>query len=598
VSFHSDLRTVSRPCYTWLAFFSDRLDPADGLTKGEGLFMSNQRAYRVSSFFFITLLWTVYAYAQDTQPPTIVSLTFSPTTVNIATSDQTVNVDVRLKDDLSGVQGVGVIFASPSGKQETSGFGSLISGTDLDGIWRVKLTIKRYAETGQWRLSLVMFSDNAGNAQFPFCEAACLQSINAPTILTVTATSTNLKPEITNPGPQISDEGSSVNLKLLASDPDGDPLSFSVSGLPKGLSVNSSSGLISGTLSYTSAGSYTVKAKVSDGSASAETTFPWTVNNVNRAPQVSNPGEQRNRSGDAIELRIQASDPDGDPLQFAAIGLPTGISLNSNSGIITGVLDESSVGRFTVELTVTDNEAETSVSFNWIIEPEVKTIVYPQMAVGGGFSVVLLVSNLSDLSWTGTGKLKGNNWSSTPWNVNDQIRLGYDTFDIHLTPHQTRQIVLTSEAETKVGWLEITSETGSSLDAFAVSFFYNYCADGILIDSTGVPPARPVRKIVFPFQRSGPVNTGIAIRRPEGPNSSTPFIAKLIDANGLQVASVETDLTGARFVNEIFSSNGSDTTMGYVLVESTEPFYAVILRFEGTEGGFQLTSIPAEESQY
>ena len=175
---------------------------------------------------------------------------------------------------------------------------------------------------------------------------------------------------------------------------------------------------------------------------------------------------------------------------------------------------------------------------------------------------------------------------------------GLRHFRYSLDSPQTRQIVLTSEAETKVGWLEITSETGSSLDAFAVSFFYNYCADGILIDSTGVPPARPVRKIVFPFQRSGPVNTGIAIRRPEGPNSSTPFIAKLIDANGLQVASVETDLTGARFVNEIFSSNGSDTTMGYVLVESTEPFYAVILRFEGTEGGFQLTSIPAEESQY
>jgi hypothetical protein len=48
------------------------------------------------------------------------------------------------------------------------------------------------------------------------------------------------------------------------------------SGLPPGLSVNSATGLISGTLSKRTR-AYTVTATVSDGSLSSSRTFTWTV---------------------------------------------------------------------------------------------------------------------------------------------------------------------------------------------------------------------------------------------------------------------------------------------------------------------------------
>ena len=109
----------------------------------------------------------------------------------------------------------------------------------------------------------------------------------ASSSLNFTLTVTNPVPVITSPGDQSSVEGASVALQIEASDPDGDTLVFSANGLPPNLSINTSTGLISGTIGATAAdGSpYTVTAEVSDGADSSQVTFTWVVNPV--LPQVS-----------------------------------------------------------------------------------------------------------------------------------------------------------------------------------------------------------------------------------------------------------------------------------------------------------------------
>ena len=73
-------------------------------------------------------------------------------------------------------------------------------------------------------------------------------------------------PTLAQPANQTSAENSSVSLQLVGSDPDGDTLTYSAAGLPSSLSLNAATGLISGTLPFGSAGTYTVTAAVSDGS--------------------------------------------------------------------------------------------------------------------------------------------------------------------------------------------------------------------------------------------------------------------------------------------------------------------------------------------
>ncbi|MFG2377942.1 putative Ig domain-containing protein [Streptomyces sp. NPDC048504] len=81
---------------------------------------------------------------------------------------------------------------------------------------------------------------------------------------------------VTNPGSQSTVTGSTASLQISASDSAGATLTYSASGLPTGLSISSSTGLISGTAS--TAGTYAVTVTATDSTgASGSASFTWTV---------------------------------------------------------------------------------------------------------------------------------------------------------------------------------------------------------------------------------------------------------------------------------------------------------------------------------
>jgi hypothetical protein len=90
-------------------------------------------------------------------------------------------------------------------------------------------------------------------------------------------TTSALPPTLQNPGSTSTTVGSaSVVLQLVATDPAGLALTFSAIGLPPGLSIAPSTGLISGI--PTTVGVYNVTAKVTNtASLSASQTFTWTI---------------------------------------------------------------------------------------------------------------------------------------------------------------------------------------------------------------------------------------------------------------------------------------------------------------------------------
>ena len=177
----------------------------------------------------------------------------------------------------------------------------------------------------------------------------------------------NNDPTISPPGDQTSDEKDTISLQIVASDPDtNDTLTYSASNLPDGLSINETTGLISGTLSYSSAGQNTVTVSVSDGSSSVSIVFTWTVSNVNRWPVITTPGNQTSDENDTISLQIVASDPDtNDTLTYSSSTLPDGLSINSNTGLISGTL--SSIGTTSTTVYVSDGSLTASSSFDWYV---------------------------------------------------------------------------------------------------------------------------------------------------------------------------------------------------------------------------------------
>ncbi|WP_435279960.1 M4 family metallopeptidase [Streptomyces sp. 1222.5] len=104
---------------------------------------------------------------------------------------------------------------------------------------------------------------------------------------------------VTNPGSQSAVVGTAVSLQIQASSTNGGALTYTASGLPAGLSMNSSTGLISGTPSTAAAYSTTVTVTDSTGAAGTAN-FIWTVSTTGGCSSkqlLSNPGFESGNSG-------------------------------------------------------------------------------------------------------------------------------------------------------------------------------------------------------------------------------------------------------------------------------------------------------------
>ncbi|MDD9378996.1 M4 family metallopeptidase [Streptomyces sp. ZAF1911] len=103
----------------------------------------------------------------------------------------------------------------------------------------------------------------------------------------------------------------------------------------------------------------------------------WAAINVGpRIPvgvSVTNPGSQNTVTGSAVSLQIQASSSNAGALSYAASGLPTGLSINSSTGLITGTA--STAGTYNTTVTVTDSANQTgTASFAWTVGTSQQTV--------------------------------------------------------------------------------------------------------------------------------------------------------------------------------------------------------------------------------
>lgn len=174
------------------------------------------------------------------------------------------------------------------------------------------------------------------------------------------------RPPVISGDPSMSIQtGQSYDFVPTASDPDGQPLSFSIAARPAWASFDADTGRLAGTPGAGMEGSYAnIRISVSDGADSAslpafaiEVSAPVAPN---QPPVIGGSPATTGREGIPYSFTPTASDPDGDSLTFGISNRPAWASFSTSSGRLAGTPPASSAGSFSgIAISVSDGSVMT-----------------------------------------------------------------------------------------------------------------------------------------------------------------------------------------------------------------------------------------------
>ncbi|MEA3461119.1 MAG: putative Ig domain-containing protein, partial [Bacteroidota bacterium] len=162
--------------------------------------------------------------------------------------------------------------------------------------------------------------------------------------------------------------GESYVYTINAYDIDGDDLTYSAPLLPDWLTFYPATNVISGIPRTEDLGSHDVTVRVSDGTVSADQSFPITVRNENVAPAFTSTPETSVIENQLYVYYVAAEDANGDDLTFSATLLPGWLNFDPSAGILHGTPDRDDVGDHNVTLSVSDGNLTTDQTFTITVE--------------------------------------------------------------------------------------------------------------------------------------------------------------------------------------------------------------------------------------
>jgi len=393
---------------------------------------------------------------------------------------------------------------------------------------------------------------------------------------------TNTPPRITSDPVTTGTVGAPYSYQVEATDDDGDPLTYSLTEAPSGMSI-SSSGLI--TWASPVLGAHSVKVSVSDGKASVGQSYTLTISGApptNTPPRITSDPVTAGVVGAPYSYQVEAVDDDGDPLTYSLTEAPSGMSINS-SGLITWA--SPVLGTHSVKVSVSDGKATAEQSYTLTINatptPEI-TLASP--ANGGSYqqgdaiplsanthlppAEVKTVEFFAGTARIAVGTLSGNQytaaWSSAPAGshtifarLTDNADKTYDSASVNITVSAAcaPEINLTSPANgatvTAPGELILTAQATLDASCGAITKVEFYSSAQLLYTTTATPytytwqniPAGSYTLTAKAYS-AGADNTSAAVQVTVESEEPTPELLILAPANGATINDTVTTISG------------------------------------------------------
>ena len=208
------------------------------------------------------------------------------------------------------------------------------------------------SHVGTYGNIIIGVSDGQATAQLPAFSVVVGATANGPPLISGTpATSVTA--------------GTAYSFQPTASDPDGNPLTFSITNRPSWATFSTTTGRLQGTPSASQVGTYgNIVIRVSDGTATVSLpAFSIVVNAVPNAPPVISGAPPTSvPAGTAYSFQPTASDPNGNALTFSIANKPAWATFSTTTGRLQGTPSASQVGTYgNIVISVSDGSATASL---------------------------------------------------------------------------------------------------------------------------------------------------------------------------------------------------------------------------------------------
>lgn len=193
---------------------------------------------------------------------------------------------------------------------------------------------------------------------------------------------TNNQPPVVSGVPDEADVtvGNPLTVSPVATDPDGDPVTFSVTNKPDFMSFSTTSGQLSGTPGDSDTGTYNdVTISASDGQQTSNgkrikiRVHPRssTAPPPNNPPTISGSPAAAVTAGEVYSFQPAASDPDGNALTFSIANRPAWATFSTSTGRLSGTPAASAIGAYLdIVISVSDGSASASLpAFGIVVNP-------------------------------------------------------------------------------------------------------------------------------------------------------------------------------------------------------------------------------------
>ncbi len=176
--------------------------------------------------------------------------------------------------------------------------------------------------------------------------------VTATQSFTINVSADNDAPSFSSTPVTAASESVAYSYTAIASDPENQTLSYSLTAAPAGMSINATTGAISWTPPQALA-SYTanVTVQVSDGGVTATQSFTINVSASNDAPVFGSTPVTAASEGVAYSYTASATDPEGQALTYSLSAAPTGMSINATTGAISWTPPQAAAN-YTANVTV------------------------------------------------------------------------------------------------------------------------------------------------------------------------------------------------------------------------------------------------------